>query len=315
MHPLGQRVELDEIGELQAQAEPPSVDARRFGHRELVRRRPPQPGDRHQRETARARLVEQPGAHEAAVGHALRRDELAIEVGPASAEGGADRVDHGGELSVRAGARAAGAHHGRHVEEWHETVLDRVGRRGEPGQLTAVGGEDRHVRGHAAPRPLAGPDGGRTARTRWPPLCAIRGNTYRWRSRRAARSRARALPCAAASRVIASAPSQVRPDALLVPVAPAVALATDVERLNGRTPVGAADDAWLALGHTLFAAADLPVGQRAAVLCTGASQVEVLVLPGAAQAVRTVLSGAAVALRALAARLARHGTRSKREPG
>jgi tetratricopeptide (TPR) repeat protein len=94
-----------------------------------------------------------------------------------------------------------------------------------------------------------------------------------------------------------------------------VALATDVERLNGRTPVGAADDAWLALGHTLFAAADLPVGQRAAVLCAGASQVEVLVLPGAAQAVRTVLSGAAVALRALAARLAIHGTRSKREPG
>lgn len=63
---------------------------------------------------------------------------------------------------------------------------------------------------------------------------------------------------------------EISPDVLLVPLAPYEAYAADVDRLNGRAPLGPADDAWLLLGHTLARAATLPRAQRAAVCVAGA---------------------------------------------
>ena len=75
----------------------------------------------------------------------------------------------------------------------------------------------------------------------------------------------------------------VSPDALLVPLPPYEAYAADVDRLNGRAPFGAVDDAWLLLAHTLARAATLPRAQRAALCIAGARTLEA-VLPARAPA-------------------------------
>ncbi|GJG86291.1 hypothetical protein tb265_14720 [Gemmatimonadetes bacterium T265] len=72
---------------------------------------------------------------------------------------------------------------------------------------------------------------------------------------------------------------EISPDALLVPLAPHEAYAADIERLDGRAPLGAADDAWLMLAHTLERAAALPRADRAAVCAAGARTVAVLLSP------------------------------------
>jgi hypothetical protein len=86
---------------------------------------------------------------------------------------------------------------------------------------------------------------------------------------------------------------------LLAPLAPGQAYAVDVARLEGGAPIGAADDAWLALAHALARAAELPVGQRAAVLAAGGDCVAALIPAGAAGAVAATLAAAAAALREL----------------
>lgn len=72
-------------------------------------------------------------------------------------------------------------------------------------------------------------------------------------------------------------PSSVRPeispDALLVPLPPYEAYVADVERLDGRAPLGPTDDAWLALAHALARAAALPRAERASVCGGGARMI------------------------------------------
>ncbi len=67
--------------------------------------------------------------------------------------------------------------------------------------------------------------------------------------------------------------ADISPDAPLVPLAPFEAYAADVDRLLGRAPLGAADDAWLVLGHALARAAALPRAERGAVCAAGARAV------------------------------------------
>jgi tetratricopeptide (TPR) repeat protein len=60
-------------------------------------------------------------------------------------------------------------------------------------------------------------------------------------------------------------------------IPPFEAYREDVERLAGRSPIGAADDAWLVAAHTLARAAALPVGDRAALLAAGGDAVRAVV--------------------------------------
>lgn len=97
---------------------------------------------------------------------------------------------------------------------------------------------------------------------------------------------------------------EISPDALLVPLAPHEAYAADVTRLDGRAPLGAADDAWLTLAHTLARAATLPRADRAAV-CTAGARMMGLVLPERVDdRLCSVIAAAADALGDLAGRLA-----------
>lgn len=105
--------------------------------------------------------------------------------------------------------------------------------------------------------------------------------------------------------MIAFAPSPARPDALLLPAAPGHAYAADVARLNGREPVGPADDAWLALAHTVTRAATLPLAQRPAVLAAGADSLCAMLPADLAPGARRTLAAAAEGLRTVAARLGR----------
>ena len=107
--------------------------------------------------------------------------------------------------------------------------------------------------------------------------------------------------------MFAHAPSPVRPDALLTPLAPGEAYAADVARLNGREPIGPADDAWLALAHVLARAAQLPGAQRAPLLAAGADGAAIVLPFDAPAAMREVLESAVEGLRALAESLRRVG--------
>ncbi len=99
---------------------------------------------------------------------------------------------------------------------------------------------------------------------------------------------------------------------LLTPLAPGEAYAADVARLNGRAPIGPADDAWLALAHALVRAEQLPPGARAAVLAAGGAGVAALVPADGPAAIRTALLAAADGLCVIAGRL---GRGAGREPG
>lgn len=105
--------------------------------------------------------------------------------------------------------------------------------------------------------------------------------------------------------MIAFAPSPARPDALLTPATPGHAYAADVARLNGREPVGPADDAWLALAHAVTRAAALSPAQRPAVLAAGANSLAALLPDDLAPAARRTLAAAAGGLHTFAARLGR----------
>jgi hypothetical protein len=74
-----------------------------------------------------------------------------------------------------------------------------------------------------------------------------------------------------------------------------------VSRLNGRHPIGPADDAWLALAHALAGAAAVPAAARAATLGAGADGVAAL-LPEE-PAARHALEAAVDGLRAIADRV------------
>lgn len=105
--------------------------------------------------------------------------------------------------------------------------------------------------------------------------------------------------------MIAFAPSSARPDALLTPATPGHAYAADVARLNGREPVGPADDAWLALAQAVTRAAALPPTQRPTVLAAGADRLCALLPTDLSPAARRTLAAAAEGLHAFAARLGR----------
>ncbi len=96
---------------------------------------------------------------------------------------------------------------------------------------------------------------------------------------------------------------EISPDALLVPLAPHEAYAADVDRLDGRAPLGAADDAWLTLAHTLARAAALPRGERAAVCAAGARMMAAVVPAHGDERVCAVVEAASHSLTDLAARL------------
>jgi len=93
-----------------------------------------------------------------------------------------------------------------------------------------------------------------------------------------------------------------------------VAYAADVARLDGREPVGPADDAWLVLAHAVARAEALPPGERPAVLVAGATQVEALLPADAPVPVRAALTAAAEGLRTLAGRLDRWTGRASGVP-
>jgi tetratricopeptide (TPR) repeat protein len=114
--------------------------------------------------------------------------------------------------------------------------------------------------------------------------------------------------------VIAFAPSAARPDALLTPVPPGQAYAADVARLNGREPVGPADDAWLALAHAVARAAALPAAQRPAVLASGADSLAALLPDALAPAARRTLLAAGEALHTVALGLGRAPAAVDRPP-
>ena len=105
--------------------------------------------------------------------------------------------------------------------------------------------------------------------------------------------------------MLAPAPSVPGPDALLTPLAPGAAYAADVARLNGRAPIGAADDAWLALAQVLARAAELPVRERARVLAAGGRTLTALVPADAPAPVRNALGAAGAALGTLGDALGR----------
>jgi hypothetical protein len=114
--------------------------------------------------------------------------------------------------------------------------------------------------------------------------------------------------------VLAPAPSVPGPDALLTPLAPGAAYAADVARLNGRAPIGAADDAWLALAQVLARAAELPVRERARVLAAGGRTLTALVPADAPAPVRNALGAAGAALGTLGDALGRGaGRRAARD--
>ncbi|AHG93857.1 hypothetical protein J421_6322 (plasmid) [Gemmatirosa kalamazoonensis] len=64
---------------------------------------------------------------------------------------------------------------------------------------------------------------------------------------------------------------------LLAPVAPFDAYREDVARLGGRSPIGAADDAWLIAAHALARAASLGHADRPALLAAGGDAVQAVV--------------------------------------
>jgi hypothetical protein len=101
--------------------------------------------------------------------------------------------------------------------------------------------------------------------------------------------------------VLALTPPPIRPATLLAPLSPVEAYGADVSRLNGRHPIGPADDAWLALAHALAGAAAVPAAARAATLGAGADGVAAL-LPEE-PAARHALEAAVDGLRAIADRV------------
>ncbi len=111
------------------------------------------------------------------------------------------------------------------------------------------------------------------------------------------------MPAVAPRSARPDARPEISPDALLTPLAPYEAYAADVTRLDGRAPLGAADDAWLTLAHTLARAAALPRAERAAACAAGARTIALVLPERGDDRLRAVVAAAADALGDIAAQL------------